>query len=133
MCYSFFSHNMKQKKNSNVAFKLKQTLFFSTNFRFFSTSQNNMSTNNNHKCSAFFFSFPIYSLSIFLKNVRFFLSLFFSYVVFNGVQVSFPFLFVFFHCPVPFFLFLNNKLLIHYPFFFQTLYLPLSVFLSHYD
>ena len=35
-------HNMKQKKNSNVAFKLKQTLFFLLIFQLFSTSQNNI-------------------------------------------------------------------------------------------
>ena len=57
-------HNMKQKKKcSNVASKLKQTLFFSLIFRLFSTSQNsinNMSTIKVHKVQInvqFFFSY----------------------------------------------------------------------------
>ena len=72
-------HNMKQeKKISNVAFKLKQTLFsfFLTNFP---TSQQvkTILTIKVHKCSAiFFFFFSIYALSIFLKMFVF--SFFFS-------------------------------------------------------
>ena len=52
-------HNMNRKKNSNVAFKLKQLKKFH-----FTTSQNNI-TITVQKCSVFFSSlFSIYVLSI---------------------------------------------------------------------
>ena len=125
-------HNMNRKKkflmsplNSN---KLK-------NFHF-TTSQNNI-TITVQKCSVFFSSF--FNLcTVYLKKCSFFL--FFSYAVFNNVQVSsssffsfrlfsillyvFVFVFTFF---LFFFFFFHNKLLIQCPFFFQP-YIYLSVF-----
>ena len=81
-------HNMKQeKKISNVAFKLKQL----TNF-YFTTSQNNIAITV-HKCSAFFsfLFFFIYVLSIFLKNVRSFLSFFLFFYMLCSTVFKFPF------------------------------------------
>ena len=80
----------------------------------------------------FSFSFvTIYALSIFPKNVRFFLSFFFFYAVFNSVQVSFLLFFFFCLFPLscrPFFLI--NKLLIHY--FFKP-YICFSLSLPKYN
>ena len=94
----------------------------------------------------FFFFQSMYCL--FKKNVRSFFLFFFSYAVFNNVQVSssfffffFFFVFLHFHCPVAFrfcfhffsFLFsffFHNKLLIQCHFFFSNLYLPLCLYLN---
>ena len=107
-------HNMKQeKKNSNVAFKLKQL----TNFHF-TTSQNNIIITV-HKCSVFFLFHLCTVCFFFLIFVLFFF--FFLFVVFNSVQVSFLFLSVFFHWPVPFFSFffiINCSFTILFFFFF---------------
>ena len=71
-------HNMKQKKKiSNVAFKLKQTLFFKLIFQRFSTSQNNinnMFTIKVHKVQInvqFFFCYNLCTI-YFSKKCSFF-------------------------------------------------------------
>ena len=89
-------HNMKQKKNSNVAFKLKLKNFH------FTTSQNNI-TITVHKCSVFFSSFFNLCTVHFSKKI-FFNSFFFFYM---PCSTMFKFLFFFFslsffHCPVTF-------------------------------
>ena len=90
-------HNMNRKKISYVALKLKTFHF--------TTSQNN-ATITVQKCSVFFSSFFNLCtdvLSILLKMSV--LSFFFSYAVFNNVQVSFLSFFFFpsfFYCPVSF-------------------------------
>ena len=123
-------HNMKQKKNSNVAFKLKQTQKFSL----YKSKQY-----YNHSAQIFsFLFFSIYVLSISLKKMFVLFFLFFPSIC--CVQkcssfLSFPLL-SFFHCPVPFsFLFLfsfffHNKLLIHCHFFFKLISTSLCLYLN---
>ena len=121
-------HNMKQKKNSNVTFKLKQTLFFFlTNF---STILNKstifticpQSKFTNVQLFLFFQSMHC----LFFPKV-FVFSFFFSMLCLTVFKFLFFFSFfsVFFHCSVALFFVFINKLLIHY---FLTLYLLLSVF-----
>ena len=110
----------------------------------FTTSQNNI-TITVQKCSVFFSSFfSIYVVMYCLFKKMFVLSFFFfSYAVFNNVQVSsfsfffFPsffllsctFLFLFSFSFYFFFsLFFHNKLLIQCPLFFFQPYIYLSVF-----
>ena len=112
----------------------------------FTTSQNNI-TITVQKCSVFFSSFFFQSMyCLFTKNVCSFFLFFFSYAVFNNVQVSlfFSFCFLFFSFS-PFslscsfmFLFLFSFLfsfffIINCSFnvpFFSTLYLPLCLYLN---
>ena len=136
-------HNMNRKKkilmsplNSN---KLKKFHF---------TSQNNV-TITVQKCSVFFssFLFNLCSdvLSILLKMSVLSFFFFFSYAVFNNVQVSLSFFFsfcffVFLHFSLScsflflvwfsflfFFFFFHNKLLIQCPFFFNLIPTSLSL------
>ena len=111
----------------------------------FTTSQNNI-TITVQKCSVFFSSsFSIYVVMYCLFKKIFVLSFFFfSYAVYNNVQVSslsFFFLSVFFLLSCTFlflfsffffffFIFFHNKSLIQCPFFFSTSYLPLCLYLN---
>ena len=105
------------------------------------TSQNNV-TITVQKCSVFFSSFfnlctDVLSILLKMSVLSFF---FFSYAVFNNVQVSSTFFFFpsFFYCPVHFcfcfhfffsfhFFFFHNKLLIQCPFFFNLISTSLSL------
>ena len=124
-------HNIKQKKKSNVPFKLKQTLFFFTYFFNYSQQVKIILTICPQLMFSkfkqmFSFSFvTIYALSIFPKNIRFF---FLFYAVFNSVRVSLLLFFFscLFHCPVV--LFFYNKLLIHY--FFNLISASLCIDLN---
>ena len=133
-------HNMNRKKNSNVAFKLKQTQKVTL------YNKSKQYYNHSSKMFSFLFFFFFNLSTVYLKkNVRSFFLFFFSYAAFNNIQVSFLSFFLFFfhlHCPVAFFsfcfflfsfftffffFFIHNKLLIQCLFFFLTLSLPLSV------
>ena len=95
-------HNMNRKKNSNVAFKLKQT-------QKVSVYKSKQYYNHSSKMFSFLFFFFFNLCTVYLKkNVRSFFLIFFSYAAFNNIQVSFLSFFSFFfnlHCPVAFFLF----------------------------
>ena len=84
-------HNMNRKKNSNVAFKLKQTQKVSL----YNKSKQYYNHSSKMFSFLFFFFFNLCSdvLSILLKMSVLSFFFFFSYVVFNNVQVSSPFLF----------------------------------------
>ena len=121
----------RKKKISNVAFKLKQT-------QKVSLYKSKQYYNHSSKMFSFLFFFFQSMYCLFKKNVLSFF-LFFSYAVFNNVQVSsffsfrlfsivlYVFVFVFFW--FLFFIFFHNKLLIQCP-FFSTLYLPLCLYLN---
>ena len=130
-------HNMNRKKNSNVAFKLKQTQRVSL--------YNKSKQYYNHSSKNVQFSFLLFFQSMFClfkKNVcSFFLffficcvqqyssvfSFFFSFFFPSSLSCSFLF-FLFFSILIFFsFFFIHNKLLIQCLFFFLTLSLPLSV------
>ena len=84
-------HNMKHEKNSNVAFKLKQTHKFSLNIK---------SKRYNHSSQMFsflFFFFPVYELSISLK-----MFVLFQYYNHSSQMYSFLFFLLFNLCTVYF-------------------------------
>ena len=132
-------HNMNRKKNSNVAFKLKQTQKVSL------YNKSKQYYNHSSKMFSFLFFFFFNLCTVYLKkNVRSFFLFFFFHMLRSTIFKCLFFLFFFFfylHCPVAFFfLFVffcfhffflffsfHNKLLIQCLFFFSTLYLPLSV------
>ena len=138
MVFIKFYNMNRGKKFPNVAFKLKQTQ------RFFTLQQ--VKTILQSQFTNVQFSFLLFFQSmycLFKKKCSFFLSFFFISCV-QKCSSSFFFLFsfclFFSHCPVAFFFllvffsvfiffhfFIHNTLLIQCLFFFQTLYLPLSV------
>ena len=128
--------NMKQKKNF-----LMSPLNSNKLKKFSLYNKSKQCCNHSSQMFSFLFFFFQSMYCLFKKNVRSFF-LFFSYAVFNNVQVSLLFLSFFFSVPFSLscsfflfvfflssfsFFFLHNKLLIQCP-FFSTLYLPLSVF-----
>ena len=139
----FVNFHMNRKKKKFLMSPLNSN---SINFPLYNRSK--QCYNHGSQMFSFLFIFFFNLCTVYLKKCSFFLSLFFFFFICCVQQYSsvFSFFFLFFfhlHCPVAFFfsfrffsVFIffsffffsfHNKLLIQCPFFFSTLYLPLSV------